>query len=76
LGQFFRNIRKRRGDKKAAVATAHLIVRIIYSLMRDKTEYREIDVLADTSTEKKLNYLLKQIDSMGFDIQLTAKTAG
>jgi len=75
IGKFFRHIRKRRGEKKASVATAHLLLRIIYSLMRDRTEYKEIDVSLHTSREKTLDYYLKQIESMGFDIQVTSKEA-
>lgn len=72
IGQHFRRIRKRRGDKKACVATAHLILRIIYAMMKFKSEYKEIDVPARTPIEKSLNYYLKQIQDMGFEIQVTA----
>jgi len=71
IGQYFRNIRKRRGDKKAIVATAHLLLRVIYALMRDKSAYKEIDVQAGTSGEKSLAYYMKQIQSMGFSVDVT-----
>ena len=73
IGKFFRHIRKRRGEKKANVAAAHLIVRIIYALMRDQTEYKEIDIQPNHIKEKSVTYLMKQIQSMGYNIQLTAK---
>lgn len=74
IGLFFRRIRKRRGDKKAIVATGHLILRIIYAMMRDKAGYKEIDVQlgGSTSKEKSLHYYLKQIETMGFEVQLTS----
>lgn len=61
IGQHFRRIRKRRGDKKACVATAHLILRIIYAMMKGKFAYKEIDVPERTPNEKTLSYYLKQI---------------
>jgi transposase len=71
IGQFFRRISKRRGDPKASVATAHLILRILYAMMRDKVNYNENDVLSDsTSQEKKLRHHLKQLQEMGYDVEL------
>jgi transposase len=75
IGQHFRRIRKRRGDKKACVATGHLILRIIYAMMKNKTAYKEVDVLGRTPTEKTLEYYLKQIQGMGFVVQVSADTA-
>jgi transposase len=75
IGQHFRRIRKRRGDKKACVATGHLILRIIYAMMKNKTAYKEVDVLERTPTEKTLEYYLKQIQGMGFVVQVSADTA-
>src|SRR5690606_33730516 len=34
IGGHFRRIRKRRGEQKASVATAHLILRIAYAILR------------------------------------------
>jgi transposase len=75
IGQHFRRIRKRRGDKKACVATGHLILRIIYAMMKNKTAYKEVDVPGRTPTEKTLEYYLKQIQGMGFVVQVSADTA-
>jgi transposase len=75
IGQFFRQIRKRRGEKKGSVAAAHMILRIIYALMRDQTDYKELDVETDKVKEKSLNYFMKQIQSLGFNIQVTSQEA-
>ncbi|MEF2248835.1 IS110 family transposase [Paenibacillus sp. IITD108] len=71
IGQFFRRIRKRRGEKKATIATAHLIARMLHAMMREQTDYKEIDVpLGEgTSNQKTLNYYLQQIQQLGYDIQ-------
>jgi transposase len=72
IGQHFRRIRKRRGDKKACVATAHLLVKIIYNLMKNRTAYEEKDVPESTSREKALGYYLKQIEKLGLTVQVTS----
>lgn len=72
IGQHFRRVRKRRGDKKACVATAHLLVKIIYSLMKNRCGYEEKDVPESTSKEKALAYYLKQIEKLGLTVQVTS----
>jgi hypothetical protein len=53
IGAHFRRIRKRRGEQKAAVATAHLIIRIVYAILRDRVEYRHIEqTMFEDSTAK------------------------
>ncbi|WP_339807631.1 IS110 family transposase [Paenibacillus sp. FSL R7-0337] len=72
IGQFFRRIRKRRGDKKANVATAHLLIRILHALMREKRSYQEIDVSLGDETSKKntLDRYVKYIQQLGYSVQL------
>ncbi|MNI32705.1 Transposase IS116/IS110/IS902 family protein [compost metagenome] len=70
IGEYFRRIRKRRGDLKACVATGHLLLKIIYTMIKEKTEYKEIDVQANTSREKKLEYYLKQLQTFGITVQI------
>ncbi|WP_209971441.1 IS110 family transposase, partial [Paenibacillus eucommiae] len=71
IGHFFRKIRKRRGEKKASVAAAHMILRIVYALLRDKTNYKEEEDKTDKLKDKSLNYFMKQIQDLGFNIQVT-----
>jgi len=75
IGQHFRRIRKRRGDKKACVATAHLLVKIIYALMKNRSVYEEKDVQDSTSRERALSYYLKQIQGLGLTDQVTSHEA-
>lgn len=72
IGQFFRRIRKRRGDQKASVATAHLLVRILHAMMREQTNYKEIDVpLGEgTSGKRTLDAYLTYIRQMGYNVLL------
>lgn len=75
IGDFFRRIRKRRGESKACVATGHLLIKIIYAMMKEKTAYKEIDVQAGTSNEKKLAYYFKQIQNLGIEVQMVSTEA-
>ncbi len=76
IGQFFRRIRKRRGEKKANVATGHLLTRILHAMMREQTHYKEIDVpLGEgTSSKKTLDTYLTYIRQMGYNVMLQAIT--
>lgn len=71
IGSYFRSIRKRRGEKKAVVATAHLIVRIIYAILRDKVPYTEIELEREQQQkEKSINYFVKQLRHLGYEVDL------
>lgn len=71
IGKYFRNVRKRRGEKKAVVATAHLIVRIIYAILRDRVPYAEIEQEREQQQkEKRTSYFIKQLKTMGYEVDL------
>ncbi|MNJ40079.1 Transposase IS116/IS110/IS902 family protein [compost metagenome] len=72
IGEYFRRVRKRRGDLKACVATGHLLLKIVYAMMKERTEYKEIDVRSNTSREKKLEYYLKQLQAFGVTVQVVS----
>lgn len=71
ITSFFHRVKRRQGEKKAAMATAHLYLRIIYRVLSDKVEYTELGThyLPDKK-ERTLNQLKKQIEKMGYAIQL------
>jgi transposase len=77
IGQYFRRIRKRRGDKKAIVATAHLIARLLHAMLKNQTDYKEIDVPIGegTSDRKNLDYYLQRIRHLGYNIQVNEISA-
>lgn len=71
ITSFFHRVKRRQGEKKAAMATAHLYLKIIYYILSDKVEYRELGThyLPDKK-ERSLDQLKKQIEKMGYAIQL------
>ncbi|TVX98982.1 IS110 family transposase [Paenibacillus cremeus] len=70
IAAFYSRVVKRRGPKKAAMATAHLILKICYFMLRDKTTYQELGWDYLPKKEKGLDYWVSKIKSMGYSIQL------
>ena len=72
IGDYFRRVRKRRGEQKAVVATAHLILRIVYAVLRDKVEYKEVEpFFFEASAERKAERLKHQLKLLGYEVELT-----
>lgn len=71
ITSFFHRVKRRQGEKKAAMATAHLYLRIIYQVLSEKVVYNELGshYLQDKK-ERTLHQLTKQIEKMGYVIQL------
>lgn len=68
---FFHRVKRRQGEKKAAIATAHLYLRIIYHILSNKVEYSELGThYLPNKKERTLEQLKKQIEKMGYAIQL------
>ena len=67
-------IKRHRGHKKAAVATAHHILEISYYLLRDAVTYRELgaDYFDRRDRDRTLRRHVKQLESLGFKVTLEA----
>jgi len=75
LAESFRRISNRRGLKKAALATAHRILRIAYAIIRNGTEYVErggnqYDRLHPERTARKL---VQRLERIGFEIEIKSR---
>lgn len=70
VGAFYNRVMRQRGPKKAAIATAHLILKIGYVMLRDKTTYQELGAEYLPRKEKGLDYWVSKIKSMGYSIHL------
>jgi transposase len=71
IGDYFRRIRKRRGEQKAAVATAHLMLRIAYAMLKQRAEYHHIEPsVFQNSTAKIAKRLTDQLQQLGFVVEL------
>jgi len=66
LGDYYRKMRGRLGGKGAALATAHKLARIIYTMLLNKTEYNP-EILIDNeqkNKEQKIKNLEKQLSRL------------
>ncbi|MBD2845324.1 transposase [Paenibacillus sp. IB182496] len=61
---------KRMGKQKAIMGVAHLLIRIIYSVLRDKVSYQELGSDYLGSREKNVDYWIRKIKQMGYEVEL------
>lgn len=61
---------KRMGKQKAIMAVAHLLLRIIYVVLRDKVPYQELGADYLGSREKTIEYWIRKINQMGYEVEL------
>jgi transposase len=68
FGAFYRRQKARLGPAQAAVATAHLIARIVYRMLKYKVEYEPLSVAQYEQhyQEQQLKYLQKKAGKLGF----------
>ncbi|MBM4341580.1 MAG: IS110 family transposase [Deltaproteobacteria bacterium] len=70
FGVFYRRMKARIGPAQAAVATAHLIARVYYRMLKDKVEYHPLSVeqYEQKYREQQLKYLKKKAAKLGFQL--------
>jgi len=61
---------KRMGKQKAIMAVAHLLLRIIYIVLRDKVPYEELGADYLGKREKTIEYWIRKINQMGYEVEL------
>jgi hypothetical protein len=70
FGAFYRRQKARLGPAQAAVATAHLIARVVYKMLKYKVEYEPLSVAQyeQSYREQQLKYLYKKAAKLGFQL--------
>ena len=70
FGAFYRRQKSRLGPAQAAVATAHLIARVVYRMLKYKVEYEPLSVAEYDQhyREQQLKYLQKKAAKFGFQL--------
>ena len=68
----YRRLAGRRGKKRAIVAVAHSLLTIIYHMLKNGSDYRELgcDYLDKLNAHRLLPHLLKRIKDMGYQVTL------
>jgi transposase len=66
-GAFYRHVKSRLGPAQAIVATAHMIARIVYRMLRDKVEYEAIRAAEyeQRYREREIKYLQRKAAKLG-----------
>ncbi len=77
LGALNRRLAPRRGKKRALVAVGHAILVIIYHMLKAKVTYQDLgaDFFDKLKPEQYRRYLVKRLESLGFDVELKPKDA-
>lgn len=72
LSSLYQRIVTRRGDKRAIVAVAHAILQIVYSMLRNNTEYHELgaNYLDERARARLIKRTVHRIESLGFKVNL------
>jgi len=73
LSAQYRRLAGRRGRKRAIVALSHTLLVMIYHMLRDAVDYRELghDYLDKLHPQRLTNYLVKRLESLGHTVTLT-----
>jgi len=58
------------GKQKAIMAVAHLHLRIIYAVLRNRVPYQELGADYLGSRDNSLEYWIRKINQMGYEVEL------
>lgn len=74
----YRRLAGRRGKKRAVLAVAHSLLVVIYHVLRYKVEYQDLgpDYFDRLEPERMRRYLVKRLQTLGYDVTLTPKNPG
>ena len=72
LAAQYRRLAGRRGKKRAIVAVGHTMLVMIYHLLKDQVDYRELgpDYLDQLQPQRLTRYLVKRLESLGHRVIL------
>jgi transposase len=75
LGAQYRRLAPRRGKKRALIAVGHSILVIFYQLLKAEVAYQDLgeDYFSNLKPEQYRRYLVKRLESLGFQVTLTPK---
>jgi transposase len=71
----YRRLAARRGKKRALLAVGHSLLVIIYHVLKNNVEYRDLgpDYFDRLEPERLRRYLVKRLQSLGYDVTLSPK---
>lgn len=77
LAAQYHRLAGRRGRKRALVAVGHTLLVIIYHILKHRVDYQDLgpDYFLRLEPERQKRYLIKRLEQLGYQVQLTAKDA-
>jgi transposase len=71
----FRRLASKRGKKRALVAVGHSLLVIIYHLLKNDVEYRDLgaDYFERLEPDRLRRYLVKRLQNLGYEVTLSPK---
>jgi transposase len=75
LGARYRRLAARRGKKRALIAVGHTILKIFYHVLSKDVDYEDlgVDYFDKLKPEQYRRYLVKRLETLGYDVTLTPK---
>jgi len=75
LGAQYRRFAARRGRKRALTAVGHTLLVIVYHMLKTEDSYKDLgpDFFDKLKPEQYRRYLVKRLESLGFDVELKPK---
>jgi transposase len=75
LGAQYRRLAPRRGRKRALIAVGHTLLVIVYHMLKADVSYTDLgpDFFDKLKPEQYRRYLVKRLESLGFDVELTPR---
>ena len=72
LAAQYRRLAGRRGKKRAIIAVGHSMLVMIYHMLKDQVDYRELgpDYLDQLQPQRLTRYLVKRLESLGHRVIL------
>ncbi len=72
----YHRLAARRGKKRALIAVGHSLLKSVYHVLSDTTPYKELgaDYLNDRLDKKRKVYLKKELEKLGYQVEITPKT--
>ena len=77
LGALYHRQAARRGKKRALIAVGHTLLVIIYHMLKSDVPYKDLgpDFFDKLKPEQYRRYLVKRLESLGFNVELKPKDA-
>lgn len=73
LAAQYHRLTPRRGKKRALIAVAHSILVVIYHILKDHTEYKDLgrDYFDRLAPERLRRYYIKRLEALGLEVTVT-----